>query len=99
MAGLSVKAEASHHIPSLYAELLISESSEMGLRTAALGLFPGSSQSGISVPLTSPASIQFCPKAQEVITANHLLCCAHCLSACLMSSCLQFLPRAQLKGM
>ncbi|KAM5226811.1 pleckstrin homology-like domain family B member 1 isoform 27-T32 [Hipposideros larvatus] len=49
------------------AELLISESSEMGLGTAALGLFPGSSQAtASSVPLTPPASTQLCPKAQEM---------------------------------
>nr|XP_044607586.1 pleckstrin homology-like domain family B member 1 isoform X8 [Equus asinus] len=48
------------------AELLISESSEVGLGTVALGVFPGSSQAGASsVPLTPPASTQLCPKAQE----------------------------------
>ncbi|ELK12044.1 Pleckstrin like proteiny-like domain family B member 1 [Pteropus alecto] len=60
------------------AELLISESSEMELRTAALGLFPGSSQAGTSVPLTSPASTQLCPKAQEeyVSLAEFLQLCS-----------------------
>ncbi|XP_014711108.1 pleckstrin homology-like domain family B member 1 isoform X10 [Equus asinus] len=49
------------------AELLISESSEVGLGTVALGVFPGSSQAGASsVPLTPPASTQLCPKAQEM---------------------------------
>uniref|UniRef100_A0A3Q2KRG4 Pleckstrin homology like domain family B member 1 n=1 Tax=Equus caballus TaxID=9796 RepID=A0A3Q2KRG4_HORSE len=49
------------------AELLISESSEVGLGTVALGAFPGSSQAGASsVPLTPPASTQLCPKAQEM---------------------------------
>uniref|UniRef100_A0A8C0MA96 Pleckstrin homology-like domain family B member 1 n=1 Tax=Canis lupus familiaris TaxID=9615 RepID=A0A8C0MA96_CANLF len=49
------------------AELLISESSEMGLGSATLVPFPGSSQPGaFSVPLTQPASTQLCPKAQEV---------------------------------
>ncbi|XP_073871470.1 pleckstrin homology-like domain family B member 1 isoform X6 [Macaca fascicularis] len=49
------------------AELLISESSEMGLGTKALGLFPGSSQAGASsVSLTPPASTLLCPKAQEM---------------------------------
>ncbi|XP_014640575.1 PREDICTED: pleckstrin homology-like domain family B member 1 isoform X7 [Ceratotherium simum simum] len=49
------------------AELLISESSEMGLGTVALGPFPGSSQAGASsVSLTPPASTQLCPKAQEM---------------------------------
>ncbi|KAJ8780132.1 hypothetical protein J1605_011927 [Eschrichtius robustus] len=81
------------------AELLISESSEVGLGMAALGPFPGSSQAGASSgPLTPPASTQLCPKAQEVITANCLLCCTHCLSACLLSFCAQLLPMAQLKG-
>ncbi|KAB1254980.1 Pleckstrin homology-like domain family B member 1 [Camelus dromedarius] len=81
------------------AELLISESSEVGLGTVALGPFPGASQAGASsVPLTPPASTQLCPKAQEVITVNCLLCCADCLSACLLSSCPQLLPAAQLKG-
>lgn len=71
----------------------------MGLGTVALGPFPGSPQAGASsVPLTPPASTELCPKAQEVITANCLLCCAHCLSACLLSFCSQFLPTAQLKG-
>ncbi|KAM5226783.1 pleckstrin homology-like domain family B member 1 isoform 3-T4 [Hipposideros larvatus] len=55
------------------AELLISESSEMGLGTAALGLFPGSSQAtASSVPLTPPASTQLCPKAQEYPTHEQL---------------------------
>ncbi|XP_032141181.1 pleckstrin homology-like domain family B member 1 isoform X6 [Sapajus apella] len=49
------------------AELLISESSEMGLGTKALGLFPGSFQAGASsVSLTPPASTLLCPKAQEM---------------------------------
>ncbi|KAM8815359.1 pleckstrin homology-like domain family B member 1 isoform 8-T8 [Rhynchonycteris naso] len=49
------------------AELLISESLEMELGTAALGPFPGSSQAGASsVPLTPPAFTQLCPKAQEM---------------------------------
>uniref|UniRef100_A0A8I3RRL1 Pleckstrin homology-like domain family B member 1 n=1 Tax=Canis lupus familiaris TaxID=9615 RepID=A0A8I3RRL1_CANLF len=49
------------------AELLISESSEMGLGSATLVPFPGSSQPGaFSVPLTQPASTQLCPKAQEM---------------------------------
>ncbi|XP_062951887.1 pleckstrin homology-like domain family B member 1 isoform X11 [Cynocephalus volans] len=48
------------------AELLISESSEMGLGTKALGPLPGSSQAGASsVPLTPPASTSLCCKAQE----------------------------------
>ncbi|XP_040586086.1 pleckstrin homology-like domain family B member 1 isoform X6 [Mesocricetus auratus] len=48
------------------AQLLISESSLMGLETKALGLSPRSSQAGASsVPLTPPASTQLCPKAQE----------------------------------
>lgn len=65
----------------------------------ALGPFPGASQAGASsVPLTPPASTQLCPKVQEVITVNCLLCCADCLSACLLSSCPQLLPAAQLKG-
>jgi len=65
------------------AELLISESSEMGLGSATLVPFPGSSEPGASsVPLTPPASTQLSPKAQEVITANCLPCCAHCLPAC-----------------
>ncbi|XP_032141175.1 pleckstrin homology-like domain family B member 1 isoform X1 [Sapajus apella] len=50
------------------AELLISESSEMGLGTKALGLFPGSFQAGASsVSLTPPASTLLCPKAQEYV--------------------------------
>lgn len=65
---------------------------------AALSPFPGSSQAGASSgPLTPPASTQLCPKAQEVIAANCLLCCTHCLSACLLS-CAQLLLMAQLKG-
>ncbi|XP_051012266.1 pleckstrin homology-like domain family B member 1 isoform X6 [Acomys russatus] len=49
------------------AQLLISESSEMGLETTALGLSPRSSQAGpSSVSLTPPASTQLCPKAQEM---------------------------------
>ncbi|XP_062951886.1 pleckstrin homology-like domain family B member 1 isoform X10 [Cynocephalus volans] len=49
------------------AELLISESSEMGLGTKALGPLPGSSQAGASsVPLTPPASTSLCCKAQEM---------------------------------
>ncbi|XP_040586084.1 pleckstrin homology-like domain family B member 1 isoform X4 [Mesocricetus auratus] len=49
------------------AQLLISESSLMGLETKALGLSPRSSQAGASsVPLTPPASTQLCPKAQEM---------------------------------
>ncbi|XP_060016497.1 pleckstrin homology-like domain family B member 1 isoform X9 [Lagenorhynchus albirostris] len=49
------------------AELLISESSEVGLGMAALSPFPGSSQAGASSgPLTPPASTQLCPKAQEM---------------------------------
>ncbi|XP_069411466.1 pleckstrin homology-like domain family B member 1 isoform X1 [Ovis canadensis] len=48
------------------ADLLISESSEVGLGTAALGPFPESSQAGASsVPLIPPASTQLCLKAQE----------------------------------
>ncbi|KAM9220775.1 pleckstrin homology-like domain family B member 1 isoform 6-T6 [Dugong dugon] len=61
------------------AELLISESSEVGQGTEALGLFPGSSQAGASsVPLTPPASTQLCPKAQEeyVSLAEVLQLCA-----------------------
>ncbi|OWK17925.1 PHLDB1 [Cervus elaphus hippelaphus] len=49
------------------ADLLISESSEVGLGMAALGPFPESSQAGaFSVPLTPPASTQLCLKAQEM---------------------------------
>ncbi|XP_043756599.1 pleckstrin homology-like domain family B member 1 isoform X4 [Cervus elaphus] len=49
------------------ANLLISESSEVGLGMAALGPFPESSQAGaFSVPLTPPASTQLCLKAQEM---------------------------------
>ncbi|XP_072678341.1 pleckstrin homology-like domain family B member 1 isoform X1 [Canis lupus baileyi] len=55
------------------AELLISESSEMGLGSATLVPFPGSSQPGaFSVPLTQPASTQLCPKAQEYVTLEQL---------------------------
>ncbi|XP_076432228.1 pleckstrin homology-like domain family B member 1 isoform X9 [Peromyscus maniculatus bairdii] len=49
------------------AQLLISESSEMGLENKALGPSPRSSQAGASsVPLTPPASTQLCPKAHEM---------------------------------
>ncbi|XP_044785598.1 pleckstrin homology-like domain family B member 1 isoform X6 [Bubalus bubalis] len=49
------------------ADLLISEFSEVGLGTAALGPFPESSQAGASsLPLTPPASTQLCLKAQEM---------------------------------
>ncbi|XP_047371955.1 pleckstrin homology-like domain family B member 1 isoform X2 [Sciurus carolinensis] len=49
------------------AQLLISESSEMGLGTKALGPFSGSSQAGVSsVPFTPSASTPLCPKAQEM---------------------------------
>uniref|UniRef100_A0AC11BK77 Pleckstrin homology like domain family B member 1 n=1 Tax=Ovis aries TaxID=9940 RepID=A0AC11BK77_SHEEP len=49
------------------ADLLISESSEVGLGTAALGPFPESSQAGASsVLLIPPASTQLCLKAQEM---------------------------------
>ncbi|XP_058433174.1 pleckstrin homology-like domain family B member 1 isoform X12 [Marmota monax] len=49
------------------AQLLISESSEMGLGTKALGPFPGSSQAGVSsVSFTPSASTPLCPKAQEM---------------------------------
>lgn len=69
----------------------------MELGTKALGLFPGSSQAGASsVPLTPPASTLLCPKAQEVTTANCVLCFAHCLSAELLPTAP---PGAQLKGM
>ncbi|XP_044242532.2 pleckstrin homology-like domain family B member 1 isoform X3 [Ursus arctos] len=55
------------------AELLISESSEMGLGSATLVPFPGSSEPGASsVPLTPPASTQLCPKAQEYVTLEQL---------------------------
>lgn len=71
----------------------------MGLGSATLVPFPGSSQPGaFSVPLTQPASTQLCPKAQEVIPADCPPCCAHCLSACLLSLCLRLLPWAQLQG-
>ncbi|XP_060228568.1 pleckstrin homology-like domain family B member 1 isoform X13 [Meriones unguiculatus] len=49
------------------AQLLISESSEMGQETKALCPSPRSSQAGASsVPLTPPVSTQLCPKAQEM---------------------------------
>ncbi|XP_019830457.1 pleckstrin homology-like domain family B member 1 isoform X9 [Bos indicus] len=55
------------------ADLLISESSEVGLGTAALGPFPESSQAGASsLPLTPPASTQLCLKAQEYVTLEQL---------------------------
>ncbi|XP_054368222.1 pleckstrin homology-like domain family B member 1 isoform X7 [Mirounga angustirostris] len=55
------------------AELLISESSEMGLGSATLVPFPGSSEPGASsVPLTPPASTQLSPKAQEYVTLEQL---------------------------
>ncbi|XP_070240221.1 pleckstrin homology-like domain family B member 1 isoform X4 [Bos mutus] len=55
------------------ADLLISESSEVGLGTAALGPFPESSQAGASsLPLTQPASTQLCLKAQEYVTLEQL---------------------------
>ncbi|XP_043756593.1 pleckstrin homology-like domain family B member 1 isoform X3 [Cervus elaphus] len=55
------------------ANLLISESSEVGLGMAALGPFPESSQAGaFSVPLTPPASTQLCLKAQEYVTLEQL---------------------------
>ncbi|XP_033063267.1 pleckstrin homology-like domain family B member 1 isoform X12 [Trachypithecus francoisi] len=55
------------------AELLIPESSEMGLGTKALGLFPGSSQAGASsVSLTPPASTLLCPRAQEYVMLEQL---------------------------
>nr|XP_036848810.1 pleckstrin homology-like domain family B member 1 isoform X17 [Manis javanica] len=48
-------------------ELLISESSEVGLVPVTRGPLPGPPQSGASsVPLAPPASTQLCPKAQEV---------------------------------
>ncbi|XP_057346594.1 pleckstrin homology-like domain family B member 1 isoform X12 [Manis pentadactyla] len=48
------------------AELLISESSEVGLGPVTRGPLPGPPQSGASsVPLAPPASPQLCPKAQE----------------------------------
>ncbi|XP_073095773.1 pleckstrin homology-like domain family B member 1 isoform X18 [Manis javanica] len=47
-------------------ELLISESSEVGLVPVTRGPLPGPPQSGASsVPLAPPASTQLCPKAQE----------------------------------
>nr|XP_042136713.1 pleckstrin homology-like domain family B member 1 isoform X4 [Peromyscus maniculatus bairdii] len=55
------------------AQLLISESSEMGLENKALGPSPRSSQAGASsVPLTPPASTQLCPKAHEYVTLEQL---------------------------
>ncbi|XP_065802234.1 pleckstrin homology-like domain family B member 1 isoform X2 [Muntiacus reevesi] len=55
------------------ADLLISESSEVGLGMAALGPFPESSQAGASsVPLTPPASTQLCLKTQEYVTLEQL---------------------------
>ncbi|XP_042088637.1 pleckstrin homology-like domain family B member 1 isoform X3 [Ovis aries] len=55
------------------ADLLISESSEVGLGTAALGPFPESSQAGASsVLLIPPASTQLCLKAQEYVTLEQL---------------------------
>ncbi|XP_069854099.1 pleckstrin homology-like domain family B member 1 isoform X10 [Dipodomys merriami] len=49
------------------AQLLTSESSEMGLGTKALSPSSGSSQAGGSpVHLTSPTSTSLCPKAQEM---------------------------------
>nr|XP_035120655.2 pleckstrin homology-like domain family B member 1 isoform X5 [Callithrix jacchus] len=55
------------------AELLISDSSEMGLGTKALGLFRGSLQAGASsVSLTPPPSTLLCPKAQEYVTLEQL---------------------------
>ncbi|XP_057346596.1 pleckstrin homology-like domain family B member 1 isoform X14 [Manis pentadactyla] len=49
------------------AELLISESSEVGLGPVTRGPLPGPPQSGASsVPLAPPASPQLCPKAQEM---------------------------------
>ncbi|XP_036048990.1 pleckstrin homology-like domain family B member 1 isoform X2 [Onychomys torridus] len=55
------------------AQLLISESSEMGLENKALGPSPRSSQAGASsVPLTPPAPTQLCPKAHEYVTLEQL---------------------------
>nr|XP_051693628.1 pleckstrin homology-like domain family B member 1 isoform X26 [Oryctolagus cuniculus] len=49
------------------AELLIPQSSDLGLGTKALSLLPGASQAGAaSVPLTPSASTLLCPKAQEM---------------------------------
>ncbi|XP_063111954.1 pleckstrin homology-like domain family B member 1 isoform X19 [Cavia porcellus] len=49
------------------AQLLTSESSEMGLGTKALGPFSGFSQAGgFSGSLTPPASVLLCPKVQEM---------------------------------
>ncbi|XP_069854089.1 pleckstrin homology-like domain family B member 1 isoform X4 [Dipodomys merriami] len=61
------------------AQLLTSESSEMGLGTKALSPSSGSSQAGGSpVHLTSPTSTSLCPKAQEeyVSLAEALQLCA-----------------------
>ncbi|XP_032724533.1 pleckstrin homology-like domain family B member 1 isoform X3 [Lontra canadensis] len=55
------------------AELLISAASEMGPGSATLVPFPGSSEpAASSVPLTPPASIQLCPRAQEYVTLEQL---------------------------
>eukprot|EP00072_Mus_musculus_P066798 XP_017168561.1 PREDICTED: pleckstrin homology-like domain family B member 1 isoform X3 [Mus musculus] len=55
------------------AQLLISEASEIGLETKALGQSPRSSEAGASsVLLTPPASTQLCPKAQEYVTLEQL---------------------------
>ncbi|XP_040141253.2 pleckstrin homology-like domain family B member 1 isoform X1 [Ictidomys tridecemlineatus] len=55
------------------AQLLISESSEMGLGTKALGPFSGSSQAGVpSVSFTPSASTPLCLKAQEYVTLEQL---------------------------
>ncbi|XP_073095776.1 pleckstrin homology-like domain family B member 1 isoform X21 [Manis javanica] len=54
-------------------ELLISESSEVGLVPVTRGPLPGPPQSGASsVPLAPPASTQLCPKAQEYLTLEQL---------------------------
>ncbi|XP_044525545.1 pleckstrin homology-like domain family B member 1 [Gracilinanus agilis] len=48
-------------------DLHISESSELGLETEALGSFPRPSPPGAAAgPLTPPASTQLCPKMQEM---------------------------------
>ncbi|XP_063111943.1 pleckstrin homology-like domain family B member 1 isoform X4 [Cavia porcellus] len=55
------------------AQLLTSESSEMGLGTKALGPFSGFSQAGgFSGSLTPPASVLLCPKVQEYVTLEQL---------------------------
>ncbi|XP_062053129.1 pleckstrin homology-like domain family B member 1 isoform X7 [Lepus europaeus] len=55
------------------AELLIPQSSDLGLGTKALSLLPGASQAGASsVPLTPSASTLLCPKAQEYVTLEQL---------------------------